>query len=577
MTRILGISAFYHDSAACLLEEGRIVAALQEERFSRVKHDPSFPQRAVAACLEMGRCRVEDLDFVVFYEKPFLKLERILETHGRHCPRGLASYLKAVPVWIKEKLWMKDLIRRALDFKGEILFADHHESHAASAFFPSPFPSAALLTVDAVGEWTTTALGRGSGNDLQLEAEIRFPHSLGLLYSAFTYYLGFEVNSGEYKVMGLAPYGRPLYEASIKEHLVEIDEDGSFRLDPRYFDYEVGLRMISQRFEKLWGGPAHKPGQPLTQKHRDLAASIQKVTEEILLKTCIHLRRLTGEKFLCMAGGVALNSVANGRLLREAGFEDLWIQPAAGDAGGALGAALAVWHRFLGNPRSPHLGSRDGQQASLLGTAYTPGAIRSYLESQRARYIEYEETALLEITARALREGAVVGWFQGRMEFGPRALGSRSILADARRAGMRDRLNRQVKFREPFRPFAPVVLQDRAPDYFLLDRASPYMLLVAPVRAEKRQEIPAVTHVDGSARVQTVCRQDNPRLYALLEQFRAETGCAVLLNTSFNVRGEPIVESPEQAYQCFMRTGMDMLVMETFLLHKKDQPAGLHD
>lgn len=575
--RILGISAFYHDSAACLVENGRIVSALQEERFSRIKHDPSFPGRAIAACLQIGNCGVPDLDYVVFYEKPFLKFERILETYIRHWPRGFSSYLKAIPVWIGDKLWMKDLMARKLDYPGKILFADHHESHAASAFFPSPFESAAIFSVDGVGEWTTTALGRGSGNTLDLELEIRFPHSLGLLYSTFTYHLGFEVNSGEYKLMGLAPYGNPIYVDLIKEHLMEIHEDGSFRLNTEYFGYETGLTMASPALQQLLGGPPRKPNQVLSQKHKDLAASIQKVTEEAILKTCRHLRRLTGEKYLCMAGGVALNSVANGRVLREAGFDDLWIQPAAGDAGGSLGAALSVWYKLLGNTRVDFREEGDFQQASLLGTEYTNEQIRNCLKRWGGRYSELDEGALIERTVQALLEGGVVGWFQGRMEFGPRALGSRSILADPRRQDMGDRINQRVKFRESFRPFAPVILQEFVTEYFKLDRPSPYMLLVAPVREHRREEIPAVTHVDGSARIQTVSWRQNPCLYGLLQGFHAQTGCPLLLNTSFNVRGEPIVESPDQAFQCFMRTEMDYLVLGNFFASKKDQPSGLDD
>ena len=579
MARILGISAFYHDSATCLLERGRIVAALQEERFSRRKHDSSFPSKAIAAVLKIGQCSVSDLDYVVFYEKPFSKLERLLETYLRHCPRGFASYLKAIPVWIKEKIWMKELIRKKLEYEGEILFADHHESHAASAFYPSPFESAALLTVDAVGEWTTTALGRGQGSEIQLESEIRFPHSLGLLYTTFTYYLGFEVNSGEYKVMGLAPYGNPTYQNLIQEHLIDIHEDGSFRLNTEFFGFQTGLKMTSSRFEQLFGAAPRKPKDPLSQKHKDIAASIQKVTEEVLLRMCNHLRRKTGEKYLCMAGGVALNCVANGRVMREVGFEDLWIQPAAGDAGGALGAALAVWHRFLGHPRSKSTGLQvcDQQQGSLLGTEYDKDKIRACLDSQGAQYEELQESSLITKTAQVLAQGAVVGWFQGRMEFGPRALGNRSILADPRKPDMHKLINLRVKFRESFRPFAPAVMQDHVSEYFELDCSSPYMLLVAPVRDSKRCEIPAVTHVDGSARIQTVGKADNPRFHRLLEEFQGQTGSSVLLNTSFNVRGEPIVESPEQAYQCFMRTGIDFLSIGNFFLSKRDQPSGLND
>jgi carbamoyltransferase len=575
MARVLGISAFYHDSAACLVENGQVVAALQEERFSRLKHDSSFPGRAVEAALRMGGCAIDELDGVVFYEKPFMKLERLLDTYVRNCPRGLASYLKAMPVWFKEKLWIKELIRRELGFDGPILFADHHESHAASAFFPSPFQSAAVLTLDGVGEWTTTSLGRGQGTRIELISEVRFPHSLGLLYTAFTYYLGFRVNSGEYKVMGLAPYGEPRYEGLIRDHLIHVGDDGSFRLDTRYFSYETGLRMTSRRFHELFGGPPRRPGSPLTDKHKDIAASIQKVTEDVVLRICRHLRRESGEKFLCMAGGVALNCVANGKVLREAGFEDLWIQPAAGDAGGALGAALAVSHAHLGQERRTGGGTTSSRWNALLGTSYDADEIQPVLDGYGAVYERLDESSLIARTVEALDRGAVVGWFQGRMEFGPRALGSRSILADARRPDIKDRINAGVKYRESFRPFAPAVLEESVADYFKLDRPSPYMLLVADVRDDRNGSIPAVTHVDGSARVQTVSADDNARFYRLLRGFGSRTGCPVLLNTSFNVRGEPIIESPEQAYQCFMRTGLDLLVIGDFLLEKEKQPSGL--
>lgn len=574
MIRILGISAYYHDSAACLLEDGRIVAALQEERFSRVKHDSSFPRQAVHRCLQMASCSAREVDWVVFYEKPFAKFERILETYLDHAPRGLRSFLLSMPAWIKEKLWIKEEIRKALDFAGPILFADHHESHAASAFFPSPFSRAAILTVDGVGEWTTTALGRGHEHHLELEEEIRFPDSLGLLYSTFTYYLGFRVNSGEYKLMGLAPYGTPRYQDLIRERIVEIREDGSFHLNPEYFDYAVGLRMASRKMEELFGEPPRRRGQPLTQKHKDIAASIQKVTEEALLKICHHLRKKTEEKQLCLAGGVALNCVANARILRESGFDSLWIQPAAGDAGGALGAALAVWHTYLDRPREISAGC-DGQQASLLGTSYEDEEIGHFLRQQQAVFQALSLEELSESVAAALAEGAVVGWFQGRMEYGPRALGNRSILADPRRPEMHQRVNLRIKFREAFRPFAPVVLEERACEYFELPVPSPYMLLVAPVCPDQRSRIPAVTHVDGSARVQTVNERQNGPLYRLLQAFWRRTGCPVLLNTSFNVRGEPIVESPRDAYRCFMKTGMDLLALGSFLLRKEDQPSGL--
>ena len=578
--RILGISAFYHDSAATLLCDGSVVAALQEERFSRKKNDPSFPARAVAAALRIGDCRPGQLDFVVFYEKPFLKFERLLETYLKHCPRGLLSYLKAMPPWLREKMWIKDVIRRHLEgYSGDILFADHHESHAASAFYPSPFPSAAVLTVEAVGEWTTMAMGRGEHHRLDLDSELRFPHSLGLLYSAFTYYLGFKVNSGEYKLMGLAPYGRPTYTDQIRDQVVEIGEDGSLRLNLEFFDFEVGLKMTSRRFEAYFGGPPRGGAQPLTQRHKDLAASIQKVTEEALLAMCRHLKRRTAEKNLCMAGGLALNCVANGRVLRESDFENLWVQPASGDAGGSLGAAMALWHRFLQKPRPLPVGcqGRDSQRGSLLGTAYGREEIRRYLESRHAVCEELAEGALLERTAAALAQGSMVAWFQGHMEFGPRALGSRSLLADPRTKETRDRLNARVKFRESFRPFAPAVPVEEVGNYFDLDRPSPYMSIVAQVRPESLSRIPAVTHVDGSARVQTVSQEENPRFHRLLMEFGRITGCPVLLNTSFNVRGEPVVESPHHAFECFMCTQIDYMALGDFWLTKEGQPSGLYD
>ncbi|HSR67139.1 MAG TPA: carbamoyltransferase [Acidobacteriota bacterium] len=573
--RILGISAFYHDSAACLLHDGKVVAAVQEERYTRVKHDSSYPSNAIAACLQMGGIESSDLDYVVFYEKPFSKFERLLETYGQHVPRGIRSWLKSIPVWIKEKLWIKQTLQEKLDFEGPVLFAEHHESHAASAFYPSPFESAAILTVDGVGEWATTTLGRGQGSQLVLEQEIRFPHSVGLLYTAFTYHLGFKVNSGEYKVMGLAPYGQPRYLDLIFNDLVELGDDGSFRLDGRYFDYEAGLHMTSSKMNRLLGHPPREPESELTQFHKDLAASAQKAVEEILVRTARHLRGLSGERRLVMAGGVALNCVANGRILREAGFDDIWVQPAAGDAGGAMGAALAVWHRYLERPRQVH--SADSQNGSLLGRAYSDSEIEVTLRGYGAVYHRLEEDEMDRRAARCLAGGDVLGWFQGRMEYGPRALGSRSILADPRGSDKQEQVNLCIKFRESFRPFAPAVLEERAADYFELDRPSPYMLLVAPVRPEKRRQLPSITHVDGSARVQTVDSARFPRFHSLLHSFHAQSGCPVVLNTSFNVRGEPIVESPDDAYQCFMRTGMDALAMGSFLLLKSEQPTGLEE
>lgn len=573
MTRILGISAYYHDSAACLVEDGRIIAALQEERFSRRKHDDSLPERAIRAALEVGKCGISDLQYIVFYEKPFARFERLLETYLQHCPRGLRSYMKAMPLWIKKKLWLKDEIRRTLNYEGPILFADHHESHAASAFFPSPFEEAAILTIDGVGEWTTTTLGRGLSNRVELRRDLRFPHSLGLLYSAFTYYLGFRVNSDEYKVMGLAPYGRPVFADLIREKLIELNPDGAFSLNMEYFDYEAGLKMTSERFDRLFGGPPRRKHEPLTERHKDLAASIQRVTEELILRMARTLQKMTGSKNLCLAGGVALNCVANGRLLRESDFERIWIQPAAGDAGGALGSALAVWHRYLEQDRQ--IVWPDRQEGSLLGTRYSCDEIEEYLVAQGAVYERLEWPDILEVAVRSLMRGGVIGWFQGRMEFGPRALGNRSILADPQKPEMLDEVNRRIKYRESFRPFAPAVLEKEASRYFELNSASPYMLLVSQVRADVRKEIPAVTHVDGSARVQTVDSDTHPRFYQLLETFHSQSGCPVLLNTSFNVKDEPIVESPAQAYRCFMRTGLDLLVLENCVLHKCKQPSGL--
>jgi len=574
MIRILGISAFYHDSAACLVADGQIVAALQEERFTRVKHDDAFPINSIKACLRLGDCTIDEVDYVVFYEKPFAKFERLLETYLDANPSGLRSYLKAIPLWVKDKLWIKDQIRRSLEFKGPILFSEHHESHAASAFYPSPFSSSAILTVDGVGEWTTTSLGKGEGQEIELNKEIRFPDSLGLLYSTFTYYLGFKVNSGEYKLMGLAPYGRPVYQEMILDKLISVDRDGAFSLSDDYFDYRVGLRMASAKFEELFGAAPRKESEPFTQQHKDLAASIQKVVEEILLKISTQLQKETQETCLCMAGGVALNCVANGRLLRESPFQRIWIQPASGDSGGALGAALLIWHRYLDHPRIPVTGE-DTQAGSLLGTSFEDCEIRAFLESEKAVFSETAENMLVEETAQLLNQGAIVGWFQGRMEFGPRALGNRSILADPRGKATSDHVNRSIKFRESYRPFAPVVLEEEAEHYFQLSVPSPYMLLVASVLEEQRSQIPAVTHIDGSARVQTVNAATNPTCHRLLSAFKRLTGCPVLLNTSFNIRGEPIVESPAQAYRCFMRTGMDVLVMNRFMLKKEDQPTGL--
>ncbi|HUM11868.1 MAG TPA: carbamoyltransferase [Myxococcaceae bacterium] len=591
MATILGISAYYHDSAACLLRDGEIVAAAQEERFTRVKHDARFPEHAVRACLREGGIGVEGLDCVAFYDKPFLKFDRILETHLAIAPRGLLPFVQAIPPWLGEKLWMPDLISKALGYHGAIVFPEHHESHAASAFFPSPFSRAAFLTMDGVGEWATSSWGVGQGNRVELMAELRFPHSLGLLYSAFTYHAGFKVNSGEYKLMGLAPYGEPRYVQAIREHLLDLKEDGSFRMNLAYFDYVGGLRMTSPAFDRLFGGPPREPETALTQREMDLARSIQDVTEDIVLRMARHVRQQTGERDLCLAGGVALNCVANGKLLRAGIFDRLWIQPAAGDAGGSLGAAYVAHHHHLGAPARPKAG-RDTLRGALLGPAHDDPAIAAFLERQGARGERLEERALLDAVAGLLAEGKVVGWFQGRMEFGPRALGNRSILGDPRAPQMQKRMNLAIKFREGFRPFAPAVLAERAAEWFEIDVESPYMLLVAEVKRARqrpmseeqqrlwgidrlnvsRSDIPAVTHVDYSARLQTVHRDDNPRFHALLSAFEARTGCPVLVNTSFNVRGEPIVESPADAYTCFMRTGMEVLVLGNVLLRKEAQP-----
>lgn len=588
---ILGVSAWYHDSAACLLRDGVIVAAAQEERFTRVKHDPDFPKNAIAYCLQAGGVSLSQVDHVAFYEKPFLKFDRLLHTYMACAPRGLQSFLKAMPVWVGEKLWQKALIAEALDgFDGSILFTEHHEAHAASAFFPSPFDRAAVLTVDGVGEWTTTSFGLGSGNQLQLQSELTFPHSLGLLYSAFTYYCGFRVNSGEYKLMGLAPYGEPRYVDCILKELLDLKADGSFRLNLRYFNFPVGLTMTHERFHKLFGGPPRKPESPITQREMDLARSIQDVTEEILLRIARHIRGSVDARVLCLAGGVALNCVANGRILREAGFEDLWIQPAAGDAGGALGAAWAVWHRFLGRDRVPPE-SQDAMSGTYLGPDYSEESIRRVLDAAHVEYTILSDDELPDKVAQWLAEEKVVGWFQGRMEFGPRALGARSILGDPRSPRMQEVMNLKIKFRESFRPFAPSILAEEASQWFDLGSPSPYMLLVAPVHASRcreltdeerrlpilqrlkldRSQIPAVTHVDRSARVQTVGADGLPQYRALLEAFYRRTGCPLLVNTSFNVRGEPIVMSPEHALRCFQRTNLDVLVLGNCVVLKTAQ------
>ena len=595
MTAVLGISAFYHDAAAALVVDGQICAAAQEERFSRVKHDPSFPEQAVAHCLAAGGLSPADLDYVAFYDKPYLKFGRLLETYLAYAPAGFLSFAQALPVWLNEKLHLPGELRKHLPgYDRRFVFTEHHEAHAASAFYPSPFEEAAVLTLDGVGEWATASLGHGKGHELSLSAELRFPHSLGLLYSAFTTFCGFRVNSGEYKLMGLAPYGRPRYAPVIREVLMDLKPDGSFRLDLSYFNYCQGLTMTSPKMERLLGGPPRQPEAKLTQREMDLAASIQQVTEEVMLRCARHLHDETGLANLCLAGGVALNCVGNGRILREGPFDRVWIQPASGDAGGALGAALFVWHQILGEERRPQ--QPDGQGGSLLGPSYSDEDIAELLAAEGAVFRRFDDDGELCATVAALlADEQVVGWFQGAMEFGPRALGCRSILGDARSDAMQSTMNLKIKFRESFRPFAPVVLQERASEYFDLpaDVDSPYMLLVTPVAADKRvapdddeaaiarglallhrrrSEIPAVTHVDGSARVQTVDAARHGRFHQLLRAFADQTGCPVLINTSFNVRGEPIVRSPAEAYRCFMATQMDALVLEHHLLLKADQP-----
>jgi carbamoyltransferase len=591
MVNILGISAFYHDSAACLIQDGGIIAAAQEERFTRKKHDFSFPKNAIEYCLKEGKISERELDYVAFYDKPFIKFERIVETYLAYAPRGLKSYLLALPLWLKEKLLMTDLIRKELDgYKGEIIFPQHHESHAASAFYPSPFEEAAFLTIDGVGEWATASFGVGKGHLIETLYELHFPHSLGLLYSAFTYYTGFKVNSGEYKMMGLAPYGEPKYVNLIYEHLIDLREDGSFKLNMEYFGYCAGLEMTNEKFHKLFGGKPRKPETPITQKEMDLASSIQVATEEVVLRMSRQVKKATGEKNLCLAGGVALNCVANGKILRSGIFDDLWIQPASSDAGGALGAALLVWYQYLGNRRKPAT-RRDSQKGSYLGPEFSNEYIETFLESRNISYKKLSPEEMTALLAELLAQGKVIGWFQGRMEFGPRALGSRSILGDPRSPKMQSIMNLKIKFRESFRPFAPSVCSEKASEWFEIQRESPYMLLVADIKKHKRRdvaeeeeklcgldrlktirsEIPAVTHVDYSARIQTVNREDNPLFHQLINEFYKKTGCPLVINTSFNVRGEPIVCTPLDAYKCFMRTNMDYLIMGNYLLDKKGQ------
>ncbi len=559
---ILGISAFYHDSAACLLRDGEVIAAASEERFTRKKHDSGFPEHAIRYVLEEGGIEVGDIDYIGFYDKPLVKFERILLTYISTFPRSFASFRKAIPLWLKDKLWVPNTIRRRLDYDGEILFGEHHMSHAASAFLVSPFRRAAILTLDGVGEWATATQGVGEDRQITLLNEIRFPHSLGLLYSAFTYFLGFKVNSAEYKVMGLAPYGEPKYYDRIMENLVQVAEDGSFRINMDYFAYDYGLTMTNGRFSDLFGVPVREGESKLEQVHKDLAASVQKVTEEIVLRQARDLHRRAETDRLCMAGGVALNCVANGRLIRETPFKEIFVQPAAGDAGGAVGVAAWIHNTVLGEERT-HV-----WRHAYLGPAFGTEEIRAYLRKQGQPWDEYDRGELLSVTAKLIEDQNVVGWFQGRMEFGPRALGNRSILADARNPANRDTVNLKIKFRESFRPFAPTVLAERCGEWFDLDCESPYMLLVAQVRPDRRT-IPSVTHVDGSARIQTISRDQNDLYYDLIREFDRRTGCPVIINTSFNVRGEPIVCTPHDAYLCFMRTNMDYLVMDRFVLDKK--------
>lgn len=599
--RILGISAYYHDSAAALVVDGNIVAAAQEERFTRKKHDASFPRRAIDYCLREGGIGLGELDHVVFYDKPFVKFERLLETYLAFAPRGLLSFQASMPVWLKEKLLQKNALLRELSdispvegLEKKLLFTEHHQAHAASAFFPSPFEEAVVLTMDGVGEWTTTSVAIGSGNSLKVLREIHFPHSIGLLYSAFTYHAGFKVNSGEYKLMGLAPYGEPRYKDLILEKLVDLKEDGSFRLDLSYFDYCTGLRMTNRKFDRLFGGPARKPDELLTQKHMDLAASVQAVTEEIVLRLTRALAAETKIPNLCLAGGVALNCVANGRILRDGAFRNVWVQPAAGDAGGALGAALSGYYSFHGCSRTPSV-EMDSMQGGYLGPSFSPSDVESRLLAMGAKFTALSDDKLIAETANALEHEKAVGWFQGRMEFGPRALGARSILGDARSPHMQKTLNLKVKYRESFRPFAPAVPREEVGNWFELDSDSPYMLFVAPVAKrfqvpmsdeqqklfgiEKlnvpRSSIPAATHIDYSARVQTVHRETNPRFHRLLKEFERRTHCPVLVNTSFNVRGEPIVCTPEDAFRCFMGTGIEVLVVGNCFLRKEDQDPAL--
>ncbi len=589
-TRILGISAYYHDSAACLLVDGELVAAAQEERFTRKKHDFNFPSNAVAYCLKQGGlANANELDYVVFYDKPIVKFERLLETYLQYAPRGIASFLKAMPLWLKMKLWMRENLRDELDYDGRVLFTEHHESHAASAFFPSPFKKAAILTIDGVGEWATASLGIGDGNKIQILKEIHFPHSLGLIYSAFTYFTGFKVNSGEYKLMGLAPYGEPKYADLIERELIDIREDGSFKLNMDHFDYCVGLTMTNKRFARLFGGPPRRSETKLTQREMDIAASIQVVTEKAMLRMAAHAKEVTGCENLVLAGGVALNCVGNGKILRDGPFKKVWIQPAAGDAGGALGAAVFAHYQLLDKPRVAD-DRRDSQKATLLGPSFSDDEIGLFIKERDVKAVRHPDAeSLVENVAELMSTGNVIGWFQGRMEFGPRALGSRSIIGDARNREMQTVMNVKIKFRESFRPFAPAVLREKVSEWFQMDADSAYMLLVADLADSRRiptddngaigldklklvrSVVPAITHVDYSARVQTVSREDNPLYHRLIERFGEKTGCPVIVNTSFNVRGEPIVCTPEDAYRCFTRTNMDVLVLGSWVIERKQQ------
>lgn len=587
---ILGISCFYHDSAACLVRDGKILAAAQEERFTRKKHDPRFPRNAIAYCLYEAQVRAKDLDYVVFYDKPFLSFERLLLSYLTVAPKGLRSWLKAMPLWLGQKLYLHKILQKEIEYEGDVLFTEHHEAHAASAFYPSPFNEAAILTIDGVGEWATASYGFGKNKDITLLKELHFPDSLGLLYSAFTFFTGFKVNSGEYKLMGLAPYGVPRYKNLILSELVDLKEDGSIRLNLSYFDFLGGLRMTNRRFAKLFGGPPRIPEKEITQREMDIAASIQAITEEILMRMARHVHKETSQKNLCLAGGVALNCVANGRILQQSPFESIWIQPAAGDAGGALGAALCVWHRYLENER-PDPNGYDSQQGSYLGPSFSNETVKAFLERKGYPYHKLDGDKRARLIAEHIADGKIVGYMAGRMEFGPRALGARSILGDPRRKDTQTVMNLKIKHRESFRPFAPSVLEEKAVEYFDTDNPSPYMLLVAHVRENrrfvqpsgegltmmerlkvKRSDIPAVTHLDYSARLQTVNQKDKPDYYEVISEFENLTDCAVIVNTSFNVRGEPIICSMEDAYQCFMRTEIDVLVIENCILFKEEQP-----